>query len=197
MKILTAILGIILVVLGFLCMFTPLSTFLATGYLIFICMLVFGIVGIIRMIATKIVRPLNLIVSILAIIFGIIAMVYPGSTLVFDGLVIYLMAIWFLVYGVFAIIQAIRARKVQKGWGWGIAAGIFGIITGILAIGHPIAAMVAAGIMIGFFFIETGWGLLAFGSFGYDPDGYVATGNGKSADAGDNAAEDSSDSEAK
>ena len=165
MRILSTILGIILVAFGFICIFSPVSAVLATGYLLCIFLLVFGVIGLIRTYITKIIRPFKLIVCILAIIFGIICLVRPGASLVFDGIVIYLIAIWFFVYGVFAVIDAIRYRKDVKGWGWGLFVGILGIIVGILAIAYPMAAVLAAGIMIGLFFIDAGLGMLTIGTF--------------------------------
>lgn len=164
MKVVSIVLGIALVALGFACIFTPFSAFLATGYLICICLLVFGAIGLIRMLLTKTVRPLMLIVDILGIVFGIIALCNPGAVLVFDMIVVYLMAIWFLVYGVFNLIESIRMRREVNGWGFGVAIGILGIIVGLLAISYPVFAMVASGIMIGLGFIDAGFGMLTYGT---------------------------------
>ena len=165
MRVLSSVLGIVLVAFGFICIFSPLAAVLATGYLLCILLLVFGVIGIITTFVTKVVRPFKLIVNILAIIFGIICLVNPGASLVFDGVVIYLMAVWFLVYGVFTIADAIRFRHDVKGWGWNLFVGILGVVISILAFAYPFAAVFACGIMIGLFFIEGGLGMLMIGSF--------------------------------
>ena len=48
MSVLSIVFGILLVICGFACMFTPLATFLSTGYYLLILLLVYGIFGIVR-----------------------------------------------------------------------------------------------------------------------------------------------------
>ena len=50
MTFISIILGVLMIIGGFLCMFTPMSTFLSTGYFLCVMMLVYGIVGIVRFI---------------------------------------------------------------------------------------------------------------------------------------------------
>ena len=82
------ILGVLMVLCGFSCMFTPLATFLSTG--IFLCslLLVYGIFGIVRFFRKEAGVP-ELVVSILAVIFGVICVIHPGETLIFDKLVLF------------------------------------------------------------------------------------------------------------
>ena len=61
-----------------------------------VVLLVFGIVGIVRAIQEK-GGVLEWILCILAVILGIYALVNPGSTLVFDGIIVYLFAAFFLI----------------------------------------------------------------------------------------------------
>ena len=48
MSVLNIILGILLVIGGFSCMFTPFATFLSAGYYIAILLLVYGVFGLVR-----------------------------------------------------------------------------------------------------------------------------------------------------
>ena len=45
MTVLSIILGVLLIIGGFSCMFTPLATFLSTGYFLAIMLLVYGAYG--------------------------------------------------------------------------------------------------------------------------------------------------------
>jgi uncharacterized membrane protein HdeD (DUF308 family) len=110
MGIISVILGVLLVIGGFSLMFTPLATFLATGYILGILLLVYGIAGIIRCISHK-ADALEWILNILAVIVGLIALFRPGSTLVFDSLILVIIACWFLVQGVVQIVLAFKEKS--------------------------------------------------------------------------------------
>ena len=53
MKIFTMMFGILLAVCGFSCMFTPIMTFLETGWFLMILLFVYGIMGIIKAVTQK------------------------------------------------------------------------------------------------------------------------------------------------
>ena len=72
MAILGILCGIILVLAGISFMATPLATYLATGYIFAIMLLVVGIVGIVNVVRKE-ADPVTLVAAIPAIIIGIIA----------------------------------------------------------------------------------------------------------------------------
>ncbi|MBQ9359918.1 MAG: DUF308 domain-containing protein [Lachnospiraceae bacterium] len=156
------VLGVILIIGGFSCMATPMATFLSTGYYMAILLLVFGICGIIRVI-TKKGHALDLITGILAVIVGIFSLIRPGSVLIFDGMLLYFVAFWFIVRGVSNIVIAFGVRKEAKGWFWGVLAGILGIILGCLSFAYPLITALTTGILIGLFFIEAGIDMIMVG----------------------------------
>lgn len=163
MTVLTIILGVILIIGGICCIFTPFATFLAAGYIIGIMLFIYGIIALIRAIQTK-GGAFAYITSILAIIVGFIAIFRPGGTLVIDSLILIFMAIWFLVQGVISLVMSIKNRKENPTWGLGVAAGIFGIVAGIICIINPYVQAFATGILIAIFLIECGFSLITFGS---------------------------------
>ncbi len=163
MSILSVILGVLLIIGGVACMFTPFGTFLAAGMIIAIMMFVYGIGGIVRFFRKES-GALELIASILAIIVGIIAIVRPGSTLVLDSLVLTLVAVWLLVKGVINIVVSIQAKNEIPGWGWGVAAGVLSVIAGIIAFVNPAVAALTIGILMGLFFVECGIDMIVFGT---------------------------------
>lgn len=162
MTVVSIILGILLIIGGFSCMFTPLATFLYTGYFFTVMLFVYGVFGIFRFF-NKQAGGLEFAVSILAVIIGIMSMVMPGQTLVFDRMVLYLISAWLLIQGIMSIVVSIQVRKVRKGWYWGLIAGIIGVILGIYSFAHPLLLAVTEGFLIGFFFLESGFDMIVLG----------------------------------
>lgn len=143
-------------------MFTPFATLLSAGYFIGILLLVYGIFGIFKA-ATLKGGVLEWILSILSVIVGVYAIVRPGSTLVIDGMLIYLLAAFFLVEGAIHIVLAIKTKFVNKHWYWGLIAGILGVLLGIYSFAHPMFSAFTVGVLIGFFFVELGISMVALG----------------------------------
>ncbi len=159
MKVVSYILGGLLIVAGIACLFNPGSTVLATGYVMAILLLIYGIVGIINVIMKK-TLPIFLLASIPAAIIGIIAIVRPGTTLVFDAFMAILFAAWFIVQGITTIVIAVQTRRVRRGWGFSLAIGIISVVVGIYSFVHPTISLVAIGILIGIYLIEAGIDLI-------------------------------------
>ncbi len=162
MSILNIILGILLVIGGFSCMFTPFATFLSAGYYIAILLLVYGVFGIVRF-CKKESGVLDLVVSILAVVVGIVCVIRPGKTLNIDGLVLTLVAVWLLVQGLVTIIMAFTVRGEQKGWFWGVIVGAVGILAGIYSFAHPGLEALTIGVLIGLYFVEVGFDMIVKG----------------------------------
>lgn len=159
MKVLSYIMGAILIIGGIVSLFNPENTFFATGYMMAILLLVYGIIGILNVILKK-TRPIFLLSSIPATIIGIIAIIRPGTTIVFDAFMIYLFAAWFIIQGITTIIMSVQLRRQIRGWGFALAIGIISTIVGSYAFIYPAISVIAIGIMIGMFLIETGIDLI-------------------------------------
>lgn len=162
MTVLSIIFGVLLVIGGFSCMFTPLATFLSVGYYLAILFLVYGVFGVIRFFKKE-AGGLEFVVSILAIIAGIICIIHPGETLAFDRLILTLIAVWLLVQGLVSIILAFQSRGVRKGWFWGVVVGALGILAGLYSFAHPVFTAVTAGVLIGLYFVEAGFNMIVLG----------------------------------
>ena len=82
-----------------------------------------------------------LIRGILLILFGILMYVSPGVTLL--SLIWYL-GIYWIVDGVFWLVQAFSSAQFSSMWGnsrwWLIIGGILSIIAGVITLGHPFLA---------------------------------------------------------
>jgi uncharacterized membrane protein HdeD (DUF308 family) len=163
MTVLSIICGVILIVGGISMMCTPFATFLSAGYFISIMLLAYGIVGLIKTFQKRS-YVLETVMSILALIFGIIALVHPEIDLVWDGILLYMVAFWFLFRGIFDIVLGFRTKSVNSGWIWGVIVGILSIILGCYSFAHPAVAALTTGILIGLYFVDSGIGMIIFGT---------------------------------
>lgn len=94
-----------------------------------------------------------LLFGILGIIVGIYTFFYPGVTAI---LLLYLIAAWALVRGIFEIITAIQLRK-EISYEWSlIISGLISIILGIVLAANPGAGALAMVVVIGAFALAFG-----------------------------------------
>jgi len=96
---------------------------------------------------------LHLLVGLLYALVGFMLVTNPGASAVALTL---LMAIFFMVAGVFRIVAAITMRFPQ--WGWMMVSGIAALILGLLIWGQwPASGFWIIGLFIGIELIFTGW----------------------------------------
>ena len=155
MTVLAIILGVLMVFAGVSLMCTPLATFLSAGYFLGIMMLVYGIIGIVKAFQKQS-HVFETIMSVLAVIVGVIAIIRPGSTLILDGMIVYMAAAWFVLRGACSIVLAFQTKSVNKNWIWVLIIGIMSLVIGIYSFAHPGVMAVATGILIGFYFVDAG-----------------------------------------
>ena len=166
MTVFSIIIGILLIAGGIGLAVTPLSTFLASGYFIIILFFLCGIVGIIRGIAKK-QYGIEFVFAIISLVLGIIGLAVPGVALMNNYIILYMAAGWFFVRGILSIVAAIQSRKLGAGTGilvLGIILGILEIVLGCYSIAYPIVLAIALGLLIGFYFIESGINMIVLGS---------------------------------
>lgn len=172
------ILGVLLVVCGFSIMFTPLLSFLGVGTLVAIVLLIWGIMSVVRGASIKLYN-FQFVLAIIAIILGFLILISPATTFATDMLILYLTAVFLVVRGILAIVEAIKSAKgsKSKSWIFGIIVGILAIILGIVCFAHPVFEAAIIGYLIAFCFIYAGFDMIFLG---------VSGGNG--GDPGDSAA---------
>ncbi len=164
MTVLFIILGILLIAGGFSCIFTPLLTFMNAGYFVVILITVFGIVGIIKAIAEK--RfGVNFVFSILSVLLGIAMLVFPGSLLLAEGVMLIMTAVWFVLMGIVTISTAVTTTRAtgSKIWILQLIFGILAVLVGAYSFFQPMIMALSLGVLIGIFFIETGFTLMFSG----------------------------------
>ena len=154
-----------MVLCGGSCLFTPLRTFLASGYALMVLLLVYGIAGIVKSIASK-EYGVNFAFSIISVIAGLVMVFLPGLPLMADGMLIYIMAVWFILQGIMSIVLSVKLKGANGGkkWIWGLVLGILGIILGLYSLFHPILLALTTGILIGVYFIVSGINMIFLSS---------------------------------
>jgi uncharacterized membrane protein HdeD (DUF308 family) len=101
-----------------------------------------------------------LLIGLVGIAAGIVAFMYPGLTAL---VLLYLIAAWYIVRGIFEIVVAIQLRKEIQGEGWLIAGGVLSVLFGVFLYARPGAGALAVLWMIGMFAILFGIILIALG----------------------------------
>lgn len=148
--------GTFAVLLGLLALFMPGTAF--AGFVIFLgaYMFIDGIFSVIAAITErKTYRNWGwpLVIGLFGILVGIITFVNPFATGV---ALIYLIALWAIVIGIAEIVWTIRLRKVIKGEGWYIFAGVVSIIFSLLILFYPVAGALTLTVILGIYALIIG-----------------------------------------
>ena len=104
---------------------------------------------------------LVMIPGLVGIIIGIITISWPALTTV---IVVYLVAVWALVYGIGEIYSAIRLRRDMQGEWMPSVIGIISTVFGVALLARPLDAGAAIMWLLGLFFLILGilWLIFAF-----------------------------------
>ena len=122
---------------------------------------VYGILGIIRAIRYK--RfGVGFVFSILSVLLGIVMLVLPNTLLFAQNVWLIMTAVWFVLMGIVTIVNAATVTKVtgSKIWIIELIFGILAVLIGCYSFFQPIILAVSIGVLIGIFFIETGFTLM-------------------------------------
>lgn len=163
MKVLTIILGVLLAICGVVCLTSPEATFIETGYVVAIMLLVYGVIGVIAVIARR-VRPSFLWAAIPAIIIGVISLFFPSDKMNIHIVLVYLLAVWFVLQGISSMYMSIRVRYFDRGWFLGLLLGILSICLGVYTALHPTLGAFTIGVLVGIYLIEAGMDLIVIGA---------------------------------
>ena len=161
---LIVIMGVLMILGGISMLATPVINFISAGYFIIILFFIHGIFGIVRGISEKNYDK-KFFFSILSLILGIVGLAVPGAAVMNNFILLYLAAGWFILHGVLTIIETIADKELD---GFlpkflGIALGVLEIIMGIYSAAHPAVLVVSLGLLIGFYFIESGVNVIIAG----------------------------------
>lgn len=107
---------------------------------------VFGFVSSYRLGSESILRPWTLTYGILDVVIGILLVVFPT---IFSVVLPWLIAIAFVIFGVFEIASSLTLRKFGSSlWGIILATGIIGVLCAIMLFVAPESILVFMGIYL-------------------------------------------------
>ena len=168
MRVLSIILGILLVIGGFFMMLTPGITFLSLGWLIGFVFLFAGvslIIGYFTGRKTKTSSVWDLIFGILSCVLAIAILVSPYAEFLADTLLIYFFDFWLIFGGILRIISSFQMKKAgDHSWVWVLVIAILSVIIGVYALFNMMVSAIAISWLVGFFVILSGFNLLGFGT---------------------------------
>jgi uncharacterized membrane protein HdeD (DUF308 family) len=146
-----ALRGVLAIVFGLIALFHPGAAITALAFILGIYLLLDGIFALIasfrfshqdnRWIAL-------LLEGLFGIIIGLLTVFHP---LVLAVAIIYLIAAWAIVTGIFEIIAAVQLRRVIAGEWALLLTGIVSLLLGILLIAHPGAGLLASAWLLGIY----------------------------------------------
>ena len=156
-KILLACAGILLIVLGVVCISRPAETLFASAWLIGLFTLLSGISTLVFTLQTQAFLPnsgTRMLSSLLQIFLGIFFLAHQGAL---TASLPILFAVWVMVEGVVIAIESFEFKKVGFNLWWCILLmGIAGAVLGFLGLRNPIAAGTTISTLIGLAIIFEG-----------------------------------------
>lgn len=157
------IFGVIAIILGFLCMFTPLLTGIAVAFLVGTLVLIGGIVRVVWAFQAESFGQglLKFAIGALTLLGGIVLVSDP---LLATGFLTVLLSAYLFADGVCEIAAALQFRS-ESGWGWMLFGGIVSILLGLMIWSQfPLSGAWAIGILLGIKLFLVGMIMLTAGS---------------------------------
>ena len=160
------VIGVLTIIGGFSMIATPLRTFVSIGYCIILLFFMNGVLGIVHAISQKC-YDRKFAFAILSLILGIIGFTVPGIATINNFTILYIVAAWLLIHGILTIIAAVDSK--DKGAGkiqviFGVVIGVLELIMCILSVIYPMMLAFNLGILVGFYFFESGANMIFVGS---------------------------------
>lgn len=172
-RILTLILGILMIGAGIYCVLTPELTVVSLSYVIGVTMIIDAIANIILWTDLKnagYADGWSLAGAIISLICGIVLVGSLVMQLAVTNFMLYLAAAWLLALGIVRIVIAFKLKKageqyrsrfLAKRWWLVLIAGILLVLCGIFSFINPTALMIVIGINIGLAIILAGVALVS------------------------------------
>ena len=148
-KIWLAIAGVLLIVLGIICLRKPLATLLSVAWLIGCVTLLTGISKLVFTFKTQAFLPNSGTRMLSAIMLIILGCILLSHKLFVTSSLPVIFAIWVIIEGVTIAVQSFDYKKAGYGYWWAILLmGIVAVVLGILGLRNPLAAANTLSVMI-------------------------------------------------
>lgn len=160
------IIGILTVIGGISMIAAPFAAFFSIGYAIVLLFFVNGVLGIVRAVNEKC-YDRRFFFAILSMLLGIIGFAVPGVANMNSYIILYIAAVWLFVHGVLTIIAAVDSKNKGAGTAVvviGVVLGVLELLMCVLSVIYPMMLAFNLGILVGFYFVESGIGMIFIGS---------------------------------
>lgn len=151
--------GVLAVVLGIVALAWPAITAVAFVWVVGIFAIVDGVVEIvegIRRRGTGGGTGILVTMGVISVAVGVVLLAWPGKTAV---VLTWIIGFWAVVYGLVQALASLALRRATgSGWGWGVLAGVLGIVFGLLILFNVNAGLVSIVWLLGIFAIV--WGVM-------------------------------------
>ncbi len=168
MKVLSIILGVLLIMGGFFLMLTPGATFASMSWVVGFLLLLSGVNSVIDFFMSRKSGKKSgwgLIGGILLGLLGIAVLISPYNGLFTDVVLIFAFDFWLIIGGILRIIASVQLKKAgNASWGWVLAFAILSVVAGLYALFHIVASALAIGILVGVVVLISGFNLIAAAS---------------------------------
>ena len=137
-KIWICITGVLLVVLGIVCICHPAATLFSTAWLIGLFTLLAGITELVFTINTQAFLPNSGTRMLSAILNIVLGFIFLGNTLFLGASLPYIFAFWVIVEGILVAVRSFDYKQVGFGGWWGmLLMGIAAVVLGVLGLRNP------------------------------------------------------------
>ncbi len=142
---------LILALIGLVLLLLPSTLNNIIGFVVGGCLLIFGIIGIIKYIRIKEYKFTSSLVSgILYSALGIIVIINPSSVI---SLVTICLGLYLVINGILKTVFSFNLKKITTRWGGALVMGILTIILGLLLVINPFGSAVAITKLAGAFLV--------------------------------------------
>lgn len=171
-RILGIVSGVLIIVLGIYCIFTPIETYGVVGWIIACAMIADGASKIVlwnELRKSGVADVWALVGGILSCVLGVVLACSQAAMVAVDIFIAYLVGAWVLFAGCVRIARSFAMRNMRvevngavlgTNWDLALIAGILMVVLGIFCLANPMLVMIALGWQIGFALIFGGAGLI-------------------------------------
>ncbi len=165
MRVVSIILGILLVLAGMFMVVTPGATYASMSWVIGFLLILVGVNELAQYFAagkTGKRSTWELVGGILSLVLGALVLFNPMLGIFVELSMTYAFDIWLIIGGILRIARAFEMRKTkEKNWGWVLTMAILSVVVGVYALFHIGTLMLAIGIMVGVSVMMSGFNLIA------------------------------------
>lgn len=140
--------GIVAIVFGIMAITSPVSAAAALAWGMGVVALVEGVISLLALFDKSVVisKGWLALYAIASLLFGVLAIANPIAT---ASVLLFLLAAWLIVGGIFRIVFAIQVRKEIEGEWLLILSGLLAIVLGVMFVINPLAGIVVTTLWIG------------------------------------------------